>query len=625
MSPFQYPRLPPLELRLLELQPGLPEDPLVGTLLQRKLSPEDAEIPDYEALSYCWGDQSHPQRIKLKTPWRKVAQISYLWALRYHDRKRILWCDFICINQKDVAERSAQTYCLAGPCNAVELYGHGDNALDCSWYRGVTPNFAPTADGSRQEIDCDGPLPLSQDQWLALEQLLAVDWFRRLWTHQEVALANKETSVMRLGDEEMLWNKFMEAALFTCVYTWAASGPFFLDPARHVRNIEVFIYKALSTGSVEESRRNNLDWVALLGMTNLYDCFNDRDRLFALRRLLEPDAAQTIRVDYTKSAKQIMASASVAHLKQRRNLRFLELCNSTISPSWAADLQRPLDRIQLCSNASAKSAASARLIKPGVLEAAGVSCDGICSKPFELPMKKRFYDPEDHIANDSCLDELIAMMTFSYLLDYSAFRTESPPSSALVSLESGRRMIRQWITGTVNLDDDFRLLYNPRRVVATACTRTRNGTVVGVPLESCDGNIIVTLLGMSSNLVLRPQPRDGSHKVVGPCYHPCFSNGQALLGDDFRGWERRWCMDRGHLVFWKEGEPPCLSDPRLDGVPLPAGYTERTVETVGKDTLVWVHEYPYEDYRENNIACDPRMSEHELKNRGVPIQRFRLI
>ncbi|KAH7147982.1 heterokaryon incompatibility protein-domain-containing protein [Fusarium sp. MPI-SDFR-AT-0072] len=614
MPPFQYPPLLPLELRLLVLQPGLPEDPLTGTLLA-----------------------------------------SALRALRYRHCKRLLWCDSICINQKDVAERSAQVQRMAdlyqfarrvivwlGPAapwstTAMETMRWVRNqlsspAIDISSYEGPAPNFAPTKDRSRQEIDCKGPLPLAQDQWLAFEQLLAVDWFRRLWTYQEIVLANQETSIVRLGDEEMLWNKFIEAAMFICFNKWSASQPFFVDLARHTRNIKVFCNKAVSSRTTQQLGRDNTDWVFLLSATKLYDCSDSRDKLYALRGFLEPDSARSIPVDYTKSAKQIVASASVTHLKQRRNLQFLELCNSTISPSWAVDLQKPLGLLQLFSNTGARSAASARLIKSGVLEVAGVSCDEICDSIMDLPPRENYELLEDYITNvlkvfrnltgnddfhrdDKCLDELIDMMTFGHLWDYSTLRTECNPSWKTISLGIGRQMIRQWMTGNAISDDYFNIPYSSRSVVATACTRTRHGALACVPLDSCDGDIIVTLLGMSSNLVLRLQPEDGSYKVVGPCYHPGFSDGQALLGDDFRGWEKLWCIDTQTLAFWKEGEPLSFSDPRLDGVPLPVGYTERAVAIGEKYVPFWVHKYQYEDYMENERIYDPRMSEHRLTER----------
>ncbi|EXA34805.1 hypothetical protein FOVG_14212 [Fusarium oxysporum f. sp. pisi HDV247] len=261
---------------------------------------------------------------------------------------------------------------------------------------------------------------------------------------------------------------------------------------------------------------------------------------------------------------------------------------------------------------------------------------------MDLPPRENYELLEDYITNvlkvfrnltcnddfhrdDKCLDELIVMVTFGNLWDHSTLRTDSTPSWITISLEIGRQMIRLWITGNAISDDYFSIPYSHGSAVATAFTKARHGTLACVPLDSCYGDIIVTLLGLSSNLVLRPQPEDGSYKVVGPCYHPGFSDGQALLGDDFRGWEKLWCINTWPLAFWKEGESLSFSDPRLDGVPLPVGYAERAVEMDEKYVPYWIHKFEHGEYMENERVYDPRMPEHRVKDRGVPIQRFRLI
>ncbi|KAG9495470.1 hypothetical protein J7337_013718 [Fusarium musae] len=486
MPPFQYPPLLPLELRLLVVHPGSPQDPLTGTLVQRKLSPEDGDIPDYEALSYCWGDQSHPQSVKLKTKWRNPKEqahpasepngssywkfilsafgilhsgyldigpnlASALRALRYPDRKRLLWCDSICINQKDYAERAAQVqrmtdvYMFArsvivwlGPATpwasmameTVRQVGnrHFPQEADTPWlYQNMTPHpSALTTDGSGIKITYGKPIPFSQDQWHSLEKLLDLDWHRRLWTHQEIVFANQETSIVMLGEEELPWSQYREAVVFVCTYTWAPMRVWLLDPARFTRNKFVFVFKV---AAIDYVGKQNTSWIEALGFTRRYDCSDDRDRLYALRGLLQPDIARCIRVDYTKSAKEIAASACITHLKQSRNLDFLKICNSPTSPTWAVDLEKPVGVLEASSNASARSAASARLIKPGVLEVAGLPCDEIISKPIDLPVNENFPEIKQYVEtlltafrdltgndefhrDDKCVDELMTALAF---------------------------------------------------------------------------------------------------------------------------------------------------------------------------------------------------------------------
>ena len=73
---------------------------------------------------------------------------------------------------------------------------------------------------------------------------------------------------MRLGDDEMLRNKLIEAAMFICFNKWSASQPFFVDLARHTTNIKVFCNKAVSSRTAELMGRDNTDWVFLLSRRN---------------------------------------------------------------------------------------------------------------------------------------------------------------------------------------------------------------------------------------------------------------------------------------------------------------------------------------------------------------------
>ncbi|KAG8668231.1 hypothetical protein FPOAC1_007608 [Fusarium poae] len=496
-SRFKYSRLLTLEIRLLELQPGLPEDPLAGTILQRELAPGNRKIPDYEALSYCWGDQSHPQTISLaaehhshgahsKTPTKSQCLeigpnlASALKSLRYHDRSRILWCDSICINQRNLAERSSQVQRMG------DVYRWAKRVViwlgpETSWSRTIMEALRGLANQVPQTIDITrdwhrigqvlgvnrtGPIPTTHDQLLAYEQLLDIDWHRRLWTFQEIAFANQETSIVRFGGEEMLWNMYKNSVMFMSLQVDNVS------PAC-VKNVQVFTAKFMAGNMF--GMGDSHEWVGFLHLTNRYECTDIRDRLYAIRGFLRTDVAQSIRVDYRKSAKQILASACVSHINRNGTLQFLELCNSDTKPTWTADLGKQLHTLSLTSSASGKSAASAVLVKSGVLEVAGVSCDEICSTPIVLPYK-RFDQPEeeymllliqflqcltgneDFYNDDECLNELINMLKFGLLWDHDIAFTKSRPEAAAKA--NGERLTERWLPDNtkirgVNLGSQF--------------------------------------------------------------------------------------------------------------------------------------------------------------------------
>jgi len=104
----QYSPLDPnsAEIRLLELLPGAPNTPLYCKLIVVTLG----RRPNFEALSYVWGDTTVKRSITVDGD---VFQVTTnleegLRALRYRRKSRTLWVDAICINQQNVAEKNFQ-------------------------------------------------------------------------------------------------------------------------------------------------------------------------------------------------------------------------------------------------------------------------------------------------------------------------------------------------------------------------------------------------------------------------------------------------------------------------------------------------------------------------------------
>lgn len=94
----------PLEIRLLVLQPGSEDVHFV--LRHANLEGR----PDYEAISYCWGDPTDTRTVYCDDKPLQVTNSLFtaLKQLRHADQPRILWADAICINQQDVPEKIAQ-------------------------------------------------------------------------------------------------------------------------------------------------------------------------------------------------------------------------------------------------------------------------------------------------------------------------------------------------------------------------------------------------------------------------------------------------------------------------------------------------------------------------------------
>ena len=127
MRIYRYTPLEADEIRLLELQSGDDDAELQGSLHRYRL-PEDVEpksgtevlltreggfnvpnAPNYEALSYTWGENARSRLFLKLLDENRFAQMNIkpnldaaLRRLRRdipRDQSRMIWCDAICINQ----------------------------------------------------------------------------------------------------------------------------------------------------------------------------------------------------------------------------------------------------------------------------------------------------------------------------------------------------------------------------------------------------------------------------------------------------------------------------------------------------------------------------------------------
>ncbi len=93
---FQHedlPDPPPLSFRVAELLPGEEGDPVSCLLHVADLS----NPPEYEALSYAWGDPSATSTVYCQGKRKEVTQSLHggLTHVRFQDRSRFLFADAV--------------------------------------------------------------------------------------------------------------------------------------------------------------------------------------------------------------------------------------------------------------------------------------------------------------------------------------------------------------------------------------------------------------------------------------------------------------------------------------------------------------------------------------------------
>ncbi|KAH8599334.1 heterokaryon incompatibility protein-domain-containing protein [Bisporella sp. PMI_857] len=197
-------------IRLITLLPGLDRAPVVCELATFE-SHEEA-LP-YEALSYTWGDPSVTAPIILNhQKFRVTVNLQHaLQDLRYPNRPRTLWIDAVCINQKDVPERSEHVSQMgriyASAANVVVWLGLGtadsDTALD--FMNEIGGSFGPN-----NTLPSHFLHPKQTPKWFSFFRLFNRPWFSRRWIIQEISLAR--TAILCCSNRAVPW-RFLNLVL----------------------------------------------------------------------------------------------------------------------------------------------------------------------------------------------------------------------------------------------------------------------------------------------------------------------------------------------------------------------------------------------------------------------------
>ncbi|KAF5656054.1 heterokaryon incompatibility 6 OR allele [Fusarium circinatum] len=197
---FQYDKLPNNGFfRVFELCPGKDSDPLQGNL--RTYSRQQA--PKYEALSYVWGSSVQNQHMKCNDQTFMITDSLdvALRRLRLVGDSRCLWVDQICIDQASLDERSEQVSIMRdiysgatlvnawlGPANAEEASAVGI-IISALAKRRLHEFREPQYFPENEYLQQLGLPARDSPAWGALNSMLNVPYFSRVWILQELAMA----------------------------------------------------------------------------------------------------------------------------------------------------------------------------------------------------------------------------------------------------------------------------------------------------------------------------------------------------------------------------------------------------------------------------------------------------
>ncbi|KAI1086350.1 heterokaryon incompatibility protein-domain-containing protein [Rostrohypoxylon terebratum] len=344
LPPYKYEPLPKGDyFRLLNLKPGVGDDPLVATIHTAELRCE-AHESRFEAISYVWGSNTKDQVITIDGSLLPITANlrDSLRQVRLPDKPRQIWADSICIDQKNNQEKGQQVAAMgriyqASECTLIclgsgaEFREHASNTASIiqeveAMIEGVLNdhNFSGTWD-SFPHPDPHDPL-VTDHRWESWRILVNHPWFLRGWVVQEAALG-PDAKIMWAGTE-IPWISLLR------VYPWLAyrgspqmqsSDRFWLSPL-HVQKFKIERPNEDKMYWPEDvpSRVGPSPTLEMLDYARQLKLGDPRDRIYAFMAIqTEDNTMSSIKPDYDAHYLSVYQEFAVSYLKLTSDLDIL--------------------------------------------------------------------------------------------------------------------------------------------------------------------------------------------------------------------------------------------------------------------------------------------------------------
>lgn len=305
------------------MHPGALDDPISGELVHAYLDAKPA--PEYEAVSYVWGDPAS-EKSNILIDGHRISILpnlaSALLHLRLPDKPRRLWIDSLCINQNDVHERNIQVAAMRN------IFTSASNVV--IWLGPSTPNSAlglqilsyladTAADLENRPLWATRSPKLLQD---GLRDIMAREWFWRIWVVQEAALARR--AIVTCGrHHSFAWTFGAQTRLFMRRIKFAALSPAWQQAGLDTVNVSPLI-QLLELGTMAAFGRQEMpDLLDVAYQLRHRQSTDPRDKLFALAGLAGRNG-EVFEVDYAQTMEEISS-------------RLLRMCRDLIMTESSVD------------------------------------------------------------------------------------------------------------------------------------------------------------------------------------------------------------------------------------------------------------------------------------------------
>ncbi|EHK50906.1 hypothetical protein TRIATDRAFT_2771, partial [Trichoderma atroviride IMI 206040] len=576
-----YPQLPDeRSIRLIKIHGAA--SPLAEIHVDLVAVPLDG-APSYDALSYSWDNQPLDKVIYAngrKFPVTKNAR-SAIQRLRLTEgQSRYLWVDAICIDQKNIAEKSSQVAMMAEiyqKATRVNIWlGDGNDSSDfiLRWYSFITLPFAPISWIERKAIRYSSSPEWPTDSLLglthfpqALAELISGvmgsfmlphipmpkdgeadlesrTYWKRVWTIQESNI-NPNCFVYCGSAEPLHCEIYLKAAIITALLHAR------LDP-------EWFRTYGLHISPRSDNPTGSRKYDEALILSNL--CYKQStlavDKVFSMGYML-PASFGTIQQDYSLTTAEVYTKAGHSLLNAYGNVKFMRFaCHSDRNdglpswvPSWTTTTvpwwmdehsnAEPLPSPAIFSRGSNESVLKIKGLRIATVTAtAGVLLPKVSvqrNMVLDIGFKDDFYMPIACAILKTWVEKVGAMdkgdvylnQFFTMISNSIGYRPgQVRLSTALESFElaTDHRSYSIKPRPSVKQSVEFDLMQIMTQVSGQCCFLTTTGQVGLSIAEPRKGDEVVLLTGESLPYIIRKSlDRPGSYILVSPCF---LSNGR---------------------------------------------------------------------------------------------------
>ena len=296
-----------------------------------------ANLPEYTALSYCWGSCDDTRSVFVHGIERQVTRNLYDALERLHHMQiSRLWVDALCINQEDNQERGHQVQLMKLIYSRAKsvIAWIGKSSADSSQAMAALRRMPSKSSRARDTI------------WEKLENLFARPYWKRIWIIQELAVATEVK--VACGRDWVMWeelgaaNKAYERRLVEMA----------LDKTNYsyIKNISHFRKKIRDRAPIS----------LLEAMSNSQQALSSvpHDKVFALLGLCQDGTSLVPAPNYEQPVEELLQDLTRKFIVAHSSLDFILAADSSAmpnsalpswTPNWLGTWNPSADKLQTLS------------------------------------------------------------------------------------------------------------------------------------------------------------------------------------------------------------------------------------------------------------------------------------